>query len=49
MASTLRMTRLFIGDLLRNRDVEPARENANRHHAQALGLLDQLVDAIQRA
>jgi hypothetical protein len=49
MASTLHVTRLFISDLLRNRDVEPARENANRHHAQALGLLDQLVDAIQRA
>jgi hypothetical protein len=49
MANTLHMAGWFISDLLRNRDVQSAREDANRHHTDALGLLDQLVEAIQRA
>jgi hypothetical protein len=46
MAGTLHMAGWFVSDLLRNRDVESARETANQHHAEALRLLDRLLDAI---
>jgi hypothetical protein len=49
MANTLTMAGWFVSDLLRNRDVDSARDTANQHHAEALRLLDQLVEAIQRA
>jgi hypothetical protein len=46
MANMLHMAGWFVSDLLRNRDVETTRETANQHHAAALRLLDQLLDAI---
>ena len=42
----LHMAGWFVSDLLRNRDSRPARDQANQHHREALGLLDQLLDAI---
>jgi hypothetical protein len=47
MANTLTMAVWFIRDLLRARDVDSARDTANQHHAEALRLLDRLVEAIQ--
>jgi hypothetical protein len=49
MANALHTAGWFITDLLRNRDVDTMRDQANRHHAEALRLHDQLVEAIQRA
>jgi hypothetical protein len=46
MANMLHMAEWFVSDLLRNRDSRTARDQANQHHATALGLLDQLLDAI---
>jgi hypothetical protein len=46
MANTLHMAGWFVSDLLRNRDMESARETANQHHTEALRLLDRLLDAI---
>jgi hypothetical protein len=46
MANMLHMAGWFIRDLLRNRDSRSARDQANEHHTAALGLLDQLLDAI---
>lgn len=46
MANMLHMAGWFVSDLLRGRDSETARNQANEHHTAALGLLDQLLDAI---
>jgi hypothetical protein len=47
MANMLHMAGWFVSDLLRNKDSRSARDQANEHHTAALGLLDQLLDAIQ--
>jgi len=49
MANTLHMAGWFITDLLRNRDVDSMRDQANQHHEEALRLLYELVEAIQQA
>jgi hypothetical protein len=46
MANMLNMARFFVIDLLSRRAPGTAREQANQHHTAALGLLDQLLDAI---
>jgi hypothetical protein len=46
MANMLHMAGWFVSDLLRGRHSETARNQANEHHTAALGLLDQLLDAI---
>jgi hypothetical protein len=46
MANMLHMARFFVSDLLSRRTPGTAREQANQHHTAALGLLDQLLDAI---
>jgi hypothetical protein len=46
MAKMLHMAGFFVSDLLRSRAPGAAREQANQHHTAALGLLDQLLDAI---
>jgi hypothetical protein len=45
-ANTQHWADWFIADLLRSRDVESARGDANQHHEEALRLLDDLLDAI---
>jgi hypothetical protein len=45
-ANMLHMTGYFVSDLLRSRTPGAAREQVNQHHMAALGLLDQLLDAI---
>lgn len=49
MANALTRAAFLVGDLLRNRDIGDAREDANRDHTEAIGLLGQLEEAIQRA
>ena len=46
MANMLHMAGWFVSDLLRGRDSDTARNQANEHHTAALGLLDRLLDAI---
>jgi hypothetical protein len=46
MANMLHMAGWVVSDLLRNRDSETARDQANQHYTAALHLLDQLLDAI---
>lgn len=46
MANVLHMAGYFVSDLLRSNAPGTAREQANQHHTAALGLLDQLLDAI---
>jgi hypothetical protein len=46
MANMLHQAGWFVSDLLRSRAPGAAREQANEHHKAALGLLDQLLDAI---
>ena len=46
MANMLHMARFFVTDLLSRRAPGTAREQVNQHHTAALGLLDQLLDAI---
>jgi hypothetical protein len=48
MANGLTQAQWLVSDLLKGRDLE-AREVANKHHAEALKLLDELDEAIRRA
>jgi hypothetical protein len=46
MAEMLHMAGFLVSDLLGRKPPGTAREQANQHHTAALGLLDQLLDAI---
>ncbi len=49
IANTLTQSKWLVSDILRNRDTSGARDTANKDHAEATRLLDQLEEAIQRA
>jgi hypothetical protein len=46
VANMLHMAGFFVSDLLRSTAPGTTREQANQHHTAALGLLDQVLDAI---
>jgi len=46
LATMLTSTTWFVFDLLHNTDTASTRSDANQHHAEALRLLDRLLEAI---